>query len=54
MPKSVLHKEIVTALRDCHEHIPFLVLLSKHDNLNIFAGVRILVLFYVAVTAVLQ
>ena len=53
MPKSVLHKEIVTALRDCHEHIPFLVLLSKHDNQNIFAGVRIYFLFHVAITTIL-
>jgi hypothetical protein len=36
----VLRGEAVAALRDCPDCVLFLILLTRHDRQNVYAGVR--------------
>lgn len=40
VPKEVLRKEVIKALRDCPNNALFMALLCKYDNESIFAGVN--------------
>ena len=40
LPKGVLRGEAVAALRDCPDCVLFLILLTRHDRQNVYAGVR--------------
>ena len=40
LPKGVLRGEAVAALRDCPDCISFLILLTRHDHQNVYAGVE--------------
>lgn len=53
LPKGVLRGEAVAALRDCPDCIPFLILLTRHDGQNVYAGVRMREVSQLAATAVL-
>lgn len=54
VPKEVLRKEIILALRDCPNSVLFLAVMCKHENESLFVGVGIDSCFQLASSRIFQ